>query len=105
MKQVWFWQENKKDQASTYVKREDKELLFLVTECLGNYGMRWTRSSYSLLPNVLAIMGRTSSTAAKVSKNGINDISSLSDGSSNQLFTGIQIRYLQVKIQIRYLQN
>lgn len=50
-----------------------------------------TRSSYSLLPNFLAMMGRTSSASAKDSKNGSMEIKAQSDGSSNQLLIGIPL--------------
>jgi len=46
---------------------------------------------YSLLPNLFAIMGRTSSASTRVSKKGSNEISAQSDGSVNQLLIGIPL--------------
>lgn len=53
--------------------------------------MRKNKGLYSLLPNLLAMMGRTSSASARVSKKGSNEISEQSDGSSNQLLIGIPL--------------
>lgn len=53
--------------------------------------MRKKRGSYSLLPNLLAMIGRTSSASIRVSKKGSNETSAQSDGSSNQLFIGIPL--------------
>lgn len=57
------------------------------------YSNKWgkTRDFYSLLPNVLAMIGRTSSASARISKKGSNDINEQSDGSSNQLSIGIPL--------------
>ncbi|MFS7931742.1 hypothetical protein Hanom_Chr04g00359541 [Helianthus anomalus] len=46
---------------------------------------------YSLLPNLLAISGRTSSASANVSRKGSKVINAQSDGSLNQLFIGIPL--------------
>jgi hypothetical protein len=46
---------------------------------------------YSLLPNLFAMMGRTSSALTRVSKKGSNEISAQSDESLNQLLIGIPL--------------
>lgn len=50
-----------------------------------------SKGSQSLLPNLLAMIGRTSSASTRVSRKGSKEISAESDGSSNQLLIGIPL--------------